>query len=269
MGSREIRGITAMEMDRREFLKLFGASSLVGMLGGWEAVELLAPGEAEARYLAKPEALTAERWAMVIDTKKLDVKTARRCIAACHHVHNVPDIEDPKREIKWIWLEPFENAFPLSNHEHIAKHIKEKLFIVFCNHCDNPPCVRVCPTKATWKREDGIVMMDQHRCIGCRYCMAACPYGSRSYNWKDPRPFIKKGNPDYPTRSGGVVEKCNFCAERLAKGLMPACVEASKGAFVFGDLADPASEVSEILKSHYTIRRKLSLGTEPSVFYMV
>jgi Fe-S-cluster-containing dehydrogenase component len=256
-----------MDINRREFLKIAGASTIVGILGGWTAVEVLAPGELESRQ--SPQALTAKRWAMVVDTKRMDEANARNCIEACHRVHNVPSIDDTKSEVKWVWLEPFEHAFPLSNHEYLAESMKERRFLVFCNHCDDPPCARVCPTKATWKREDGIVMMDQHRCIGCRYCMAACPYGSRSYNWKDPRPFIKKGNPDYPTRSNGVVEKCTFCAERLDQGLMPACVEASKGALIFGDLADSASEVREILRTHYTIRRKLSLGTDPSVFYMV
>jgi Fe-S-cluster-containing dehydrogenase component len=256
-----------MEITRRKFLKIAGASTIVGIFGGWSAVEVLAPGELESRQ--SPQVLTAKRWAMVVDTKSMDEATARICIGACHRVHNVPSIDDPKSEVKWIWLETFEHAFPLNNHEYLAESMKERRFLVFCNHCDDPPCVRVCPTKATWKREDGIVMMDQHRCIGCRYCMAACPYGSRSYNWKDPRPFIKKGNPDYPTRSKGVVEKCTFCAERLDQGLMPACVEASKGALIFGDLADSASEVREILRTHYTIRRKLSLGTDPSVFYMV
>ena len=258
-----------MEMDRREFLKRVGVSALVGMLGGWEAVELLAPGEAEAKYLAKPEALTAERWAMVIDTKKIDGETARSCIAACHHVHNVPDIDDPKREIKWIWIEGFEHAFTGQHQEHIADRVEGTPFLVLCNHCNNPPCVRVCPTKATWKREDGIVMMDQHRCIGCRFCMAACPYGSRSFNWMDPRPFIKKGYPEYPTREKGVVEKCNFCAERLAKGLMPACVETSKGALIFSDLADSQSAVRKVLREHYTLRRKPYLGTNPQVYYVV
>ena len=258
-----------MDLNRREFLKIAGASTIVGILGGWSAVEVLAPGELDSEHRQNPQALAAKRWAMVVDTKKMDEATARDCIKACHHVHNVPDIDDPRSEVKWIWLEPFERAFPLQNHEHTADPLKEQSFLVFCNHCDNPPCVRVCPTKATWKRDDGIVMMDQHRCIGCRYCMAACPYGSRSYNWKDPRPFIKSRNPEYPTRSAGVVEKCTFCAERLAEGLMPACVEASKGALIFGNLADPASKVREILRSRYTIRRKLSLGTEPSVFYMV
>ena len=140
---------------------------------------------------------------------------------------------------------------------------------MLCNHCDNPPCVRVCPTKATWKREDGIVMMDYHRCIGCRFCMAGCPYGSRSLNWRDPRPFIKKITKEFPTRERGVVEKCNFCSERLAKGLIPACVEACKEkVLVFGDLEDPNSEVRGLLKSHYTIRRKPQLGTRPQIYYI-
>jgi molybdopterin-containing oxidoreductase family iron-sulfur binding subunit len=130
--------------------------------------------------------------------------------------------------------------------------------------------VRACPTKATWKRErDGIVLMDFHRCIGCRFCMAACPYGARSFNFRDPRPFIQETNKKFPTRMKGVVEKCNFCAERLAVGQMPACVEASNGAIAFGDLYDEHSEVRELLKENYTIRRKQTLGTEPSVYYIV
>ena len=111
--------------------------------------------------------------------------------------------------------------------------------------------------------------MDFHRCIGCRFCMAACPYGSRSFNFRDPRPFIEKENKDFPTRMKGVVEKCNFCAERLAVGKMPACVEASNGALVFGDLDDPDSEVRELLKNNYTIRRKMHLGAGPAIYYIV
>jgi molybdopterin-containing oxidoreductase family iron-sulfur binding subunit len=99
--------------------------------------------------------------------------------------------------------------------------------------------------------------------------MVACPFGARSFNWKDPRPFIREINPDFPTRTKGVVEKCNFCEERLARGLLPACVEASDGALIFGDLEDPESEVRRILGSHYTIRRKNELGTKPCVFYII
>jgi Fe-S-cluster-containing dehydrogenase component len=269
MGSRKTRGRKVMDISRREFLRIAGASTIVGVLGGWTAIELLAPGELEKKHLPKPEALSAKRWAMAVDMKKMDKETVRKCINVCHYVHNVPDIGDPKHEIKWLWLEPFENAFPGQHQEHIAMSLDGKPFMVLCNHCDNPPCVRVCPTKATWKREDGIIMMDQHRCIGCRFCMAACPYGSRSFNWGDSRSLIKKRNPEYPTREKGVVEKCNFCAERLAKGLMPACVEVSNGALIFGDLTDPKSEVREILRTHYSIRRKPYLGTNPQVYYII
>jgi len=258
-----------MDISRREFLRMAGASTIVGILGGWAAIELLPPRELEKKYLPKPGALKAKRWAMVVDVKKMDEKTANRCIAACHRIHNVPDIGDTKREIKWMWLEPFENAFYGEHQEHLTEQFIKNPFIVLCNHCENPPCVRVCPTKATWKREDGIVMMDMHRCIGCRFCMAACPYGSRSFNWMDSRPFIKERNPEYPTREKGVVEKCDFCAERIDEGLMPACVEVSNGALVFGDIRDPESEVRKILRSHYSIRRKSHLGTDPQVYYIV
>jgi molybdopterin-containing oxidoreductase family iron-sulfur binding subunit len=130
--------------------------------------------------------------------------------------------------------------------------------------------VRVCPTKATFKRKsDGIVLMDFHRCIGCRFCMAACPFGARSFNFRDPQKFINPINKKFPRRMKGVVEKCNFCAERLAVGQLPACVEASEGKLAFGDLYDPESEVRELIRTHYTIRRKQTLGTEPSVYYIV
>lgn len=272
-----------MGIDRREFLKIVGLTAILGLLDK-AGFELLVPGELEAQYLPKPEALKAKRWAMVIDLRNVDEEIARRCIEVCHRIHNVPDFENPRDpkdkvdpkekvrwEIKWIWTEPFENAFPSQKQEHLAERFKGKPVIVLCNHCDNPACVRVCPTKATWRREDGIVMMDMHRCIGCRFCMAACPFGSRSFNWGDPRPYIRpeKRNPEYPTREKGVVEKCDFCAERLAKGLMPACVEVSNGALIFGDIKDPNSEVRKALRTHYTIRRKPYLGTNPQVYYII
>jgi molybdopterin-containing oxidoreductase family iron-sulfur binding subunit len=113
-------------------------------------------------------------------------------------------------------------------------------------------------------------MMDWHRCIGCRYCIVACPYGSRSFNFKDPRPGIDDIDPAYPTRMRGVVEKCTFCDERLARGLEPACVEVCENdEIVFGDLNDPESKVRRLLSEQMTIRRKPGLGTEPEVFYIV
>jgi molybdopterin-containing oxidoreductase family iron-sulfur binding subunit len=216
-------------------------------------------------------ALTARRWAMVIDLPKcFKDEGCTRCIEACHRTHNVPEFNNRNHEVKWIWKEPFENAFPSQENDYTSEAFKDKPVLVFCNHCDEPPCVRVCPTQATWKREDGIVMMDWHRCIGCRYCVAGCPYGSRSFNWSDPRPHIEELDPNFPTRTKGVVEKCTFCEERLAKGQPPACVEACKEkALVFGDLDDPSSEVRELLRSRFTIRRKPELGTKPEIYYLV
>ncbi len=175
-----------------------------------------------------------------------------------------------RHEVKWIWKETFERVFPPDGAEYELATVQDMPLPVLCNHCDVPPCVRVCPTQATWKREDGIVMMDWHRCIGCRYCVAACPYGSRSFNWLDPRSRISQLNPDFPTRTRGVVEKCNLCEERLAAGQLPACVEACKPkAMVFGDLEDPDSQVRDLLRTRYAIRRRPELGTRPQVYYLV
>jgi molybdopterin-containing oxidoreductase family iron-sulfur binding subunit len=113
-------------------------------------------------------------------------------------------------------------------------------------------------------------MMDWHRCIGCRYCMAACPYGSRSFNWADPRPHIREISPDFPTRTKGVVEKCTFCEDRIADGRSPACVEVCPNkALVFGNLSDAESPVRQLLKTRYSIRRRPELGTRPEVYYLV
>ena len=256
-----------MKSSRRGFLKLAGIS-LLGF-GAKPVIKAIA-GKDQPKFSPNPKAFEGKRWAMVVNLKKMSKDAFRNSIDACHRVHNVPNFGNPKDEVKWIWNEPFENAFPGQGHRFIEEALKERPIAVLCNHCDNPPCVRVCPTKATFKREDGIVMMDYHRCIGCRFCMAACPYGARSLNWRDPRPFIKEIDPNYPTRTRGVVEKCNFCAERLAIGLIPACVEACKEKeMVFADLEDPDSEARELLRLHHTIRRKPQLGTMPQVYYIV
>ncbi|MDI6814764.1 MAG: 4Fe-4S dicluster domain-containing protein, partial [Dehalococcoidales bacterium] len=211
-----------MEVSRRGFLKISGLALLV-IIAKPAFDMLFRLGLTKA--LPKGEALVGKRWAMVVNLKACSAKDGcRECIDACHLVHNVPDFGNPKDEIKWLRTIPYEAAFPQQEHEFIEEGLKGRPVLVLCNHCDNPPCVSVCPTGATWKREDGIVMMDYHRCIGCRYCMAACPYGSRSFNWRNPRPFISEVNPDFPTRTKGVVEKCNFCQERLSQGLIQACV---------------------------------------------
>jgi molybdopterin-containing oxidoreductase family iron-sulfur binding subunit len=258
-----------MKLDRRRFLKLAG----LGVAGAGAAPV----ADALARALRTeplPEALAGKRWAMIVDEGRCRAHGAcDACIQACHRGHNVPAVPDPRHEVKWAWKEPLGNVFPERVTPYTPAEVKARPTLVLCNHCENPPCVRVCPTQATWKRSDGIVMMDMHRCIGCRYCVVACPYGSRSFNFEDPRPHLPAEQADYPTRTKGVVEKCTFCAERLAVGQKPLCVEACErigcDALAFGDLGDPDSRVSSILRNGDVARRKPELGTSPHVFYLL
>jgi len=252
-----------MRHDRRKFLEAAGAGALA--IGATRCAET---GHFDAEK-------GGVRYAMVIDLRVCSQhEECDACSAACHKAHNVPEFkDDPLHEIKWIWKEhKFDHVFPNFEHQPLPANVRSKPALVLCNHCDNPPCVRVCPTKATFRRDDGIVMMDWHRCIGCRYCVVACPYGSRSFNWVNPRTpgLIKEITGDFPTRMKGVVEKCTFCEERISSNRDPACVEACPHkALVFGDLGDPNSKVSQILASEFTIRRKPNLGTNPEVYYVV
>ncbi len=255
-----------MGLDRRKFFKIASLGTVAGVAGK-RSMEALARGDAHSS-----DTEGGKRWAMVVDLTKCKTNEGcRDCIEACHVTHNVPNFDNPKDEIKWIWTEPYEHTFPGQENEYMKDKLAHSDVLVLCNHCDNPPCCRVCPTQATWKREsDGIVMMDWHRCIGCRYCVAACPYGSRSFNWFDPRPVLGELNEEFPTRTRGVVEKCTFCEKRLAEGKQPACVEACpENALIFGDLEDPHSEIREILRTRFSIRRKPNLGTQPQVYYIV
>jgi molybdopterin-containing oxidoreductase family iron-sulfur binding subunit len=258
-----------MTITRRGFLKLAGVSLVAaGCQGPLDRLQGSAPKGAST--LPGPRSIGAGRWAMAIDVSRLQDPAVRMRIAdACHRAHNVAQIDSVAHEIKWIWTEKFEHAFAGTTAKHLAERLRDQPTLVLCNHCSNPPCVRVCPTKATYQREDGIVMMDYHRCIGCRFCMAGCPYGSRSFNFWDPRPYIEEINPKYPTRTKGVVEKCDFCVERLAEGLMPICVEESDGAIVFGDLEDETSPVRRALENGHAIQRKPHLGTDPGVYYLI
>jgi Fe-S-cluster-containing dehydrogenase component len=152
-------------------------------------------------------------------------------------------------------------------------------------HCEHAPCVEVCPVKASTHRADGVVLMDYGRCIGCRYCEVACPYGARAFNWEDfngPNPSVPRwGEPEVPRRPRGVAEKCTFCVHRIDRGLAlglqpgvdaaatPACaVVCPVGARVFGDLADPESNVSRLLREHPSYRLREDLGTGPRVYYL-
>ena len=253
---------------------------LIGVLGlgaGFPLFRTIASPNVSAKGIENVSA--SKQLGLVIDVEMcLNSAVRDACIAACRREHNLPqDTNNPERRFRWIWTDDFASAFPEQSHERFSETLKKQPVLALCNHCSSPACTKVCPVKATWKREeDGIVMMDMHRCIGCRYCMAACPYGARSFNWFYPRPDIKgPSNPEYPTRTKGVVEKCTFCAERIGLGREPACVEASKhvaggtGALTFGNLSDPRSEVSRILREKRTICRQTGFGTRPNVYYIV
>ena len=146
---------------------------------------------------------------------------------------------------------------------------------VQCYHCDNPPCVKACPTKATWKEPDGIVVVDYDWCIGCRYCIAACPYYGRRFNWN--RPVVPKAEVTQKQhylgnrmRKRGQMEKCSFCVQRSRNGRLPACVDACPtGARVFGNLLDPNSEIRFVLQNKKVYRFKEDLGTDPNFWYFI
>ncbi len=258
-----------MKFDRRKFLNILGGTAAAGV-----GSKLVYEAVAKDELVESAGKHTTQRWAMAIDIGKFTQQDMDDAINACHVIHNVPKIDEKKHEVKWIWKENFEHAFINKENHFIPKEIREMDVLLLCNHCDNPPCTRVCPTQATWKREkDGIVMMDWHRCIGCRYCIAACPYGSRSFNFVDPKPLMDNMTEKYPARSKGVVEKCTFCSEYIVNGEYikpPACVAATRdGLMYFGDLNDKNSDVYRVLTKRYSIRRKPELATQPEVYYLI
>lgn len=200
----------------------------------------------------------------------------RRCVYACVKENN----QSRDLQIHWIKVLQMEkakgvNVFhsdPYYNPENVPE---EGYFYmpVQCQQCDSPPCVKVCPAKATWKEEDGIVVIDYNWCIGCRYCMAACPYGARHFNWG--KPVIPRAEINRNThylgnrpRPKGVVEKCTFCIQRTRKGLYPACVEiCPTGSRKFGNLLDPNSEIRYIIEHKRVFLFKEDLNTKPKFFY--
>ena len=144
---------------------------------------------------------------------------------------------------------------------------------VACQHCENPACLRVCPTGATYKDDKGRVEIDYDKCIGCRMCMSACPYtGVRSFNWEEPKYALDfaTGDADAAPHQKHVVEKCTFCYQRIAKGESPACMVPCPGrARFWGDLDDPESEVSQLIASREYKQLLPEEGTRPSVYYLV
>ncbi len=201
----------------------------------------------------------------------------RRCVYACVKENNPSRINPQLQWIRVIRLKKG-SLVNLENSEHYydPETVPEPGFMympVQCQQCDNPPCVRVCPVKATWKEPDGIVVVDYNWCIGCRYCMAACPYKGRVFNWSEPNIPAEELNTEVHylgnrPRMKNVVEKCTFCVHRLRNGRYPACVEACPtGTRKFGNLLDPGSEIRYLIENKRVFRMKEDLNTEPKFYY--
>jgi molybdopterin-containing oxidoreductase family iron-sulfur binding subunit len=198
----------------------------------------------------------------------------RKCVEACH-IENNHDRPSNNSYIRVFEMQKgsidFEKADATYNHTVPAD---EKYYMpVQCQQCDNPPCVNVCPVEATWKEDDGIVVVDYNWCIGCRYCEAACPYHARRFNWTKPEIPADEINPQQGylsnrVRPQGAMEKCTFCLHRTRNGRLPACLEACPtGARVFGNLLDPESEIRWVLANKRVFVLKEELGTRPRFFY--
>jgi Fe-S-cluster-containing dehydrogenase component len=200
---------------------------------------------------------------------------SRRCVTACVQENN--QSRDPAIQYIKV-LEMPSGTFDVEQSDHhyddaeVPKDGKYYL-PVQCQQCENPPCTKVCPVEATWKEPDGVTVIDYNWCIGCRYCMAACPYEARRFNFSKPEIPKEDINPNMGYLSNrirpvGVVEKCHFCLHRTREGKNPACLEVCPtGARVFGDLKDPESEISYIIKNKRIYVLKEEAGTIPAFFY--
>jgi Fe-S-cluster-containing dehydrogenase component len=200
----------------------------------------------------------------------------RRCVYACVKENNLSRYPHQIHYIRVLRFKKGSMNFEESEHYYNPRTVPEQGYYyvpVQCQQCRRPPCVRVCPVKATWTEKDGIVVVDYNWCIGCRYCMAACPYRGRLFNWSDPGVPPEEINPNTHylgnrPRMRNVVEKCHFCIQRVREGKYPACVEACPvGARKFGNLLDPQSEIRLIIETKRVFRLKEDLGTEPRFYY--
>ncbi|MEW5962307.1 MAG: sulfate reduction electron transfer complex DsrMKJOP subunit DsrO [Pseudomonadota bacterium] len=239
--------------SRRVFLK-GAAAAAVTVLAPGVTLTMLGAEEAVARPL--DQAVTGKtRWGMLIDVAKCsDGCTA--CVTACSKENGWSTASLTPTDAQWIRKVSVKN--PKDGSGFAAP--------VMCQHCAHPPCVDVCPTGASFKRADGIVLVDKHICIGCRYCMMACPYGARSFVHE---PLIDQK--DFAPRGKGTVESCTMCVHRVDAGGKPACAEACAdsggGAMLFGDLNDPASEIAKRVATYRTTRLRADLGCEPGIYY--
>ena len=236
-------------ISRRKALKGLAGCAALAVTGGFRLVEL---ANADSRQSA---ASSLVRWGMLIDSEKCS-SGCTECVSACNAEHNLQDLGRPETDAQWI------RKLELTDNQ--TGHVSS--LPMLCQHCENPPCVDVCPTGASFERADGVVLVDKHTCIGCRYCVMACPYKARSFvheSLHDQKPWSPRGK--------GTVESCTFCVHRVDHGDTPACVEACNdtgyGAMVFGDLNDEDSEIAQKLASEPSRQIREDLGLNTGVRY--
>ena len=260
------------------------AKALKGSSSSGETVQLMStdgkivevPASEIQEYSIKPkdynprEGFVDKKFVMVVDLAKC--KNALKCQNACNKGHYITG------ENAWL------KVYKMQESEKAAPYFMPTQ----CQHCNHPPCVKVCPVDATFKRRDGIVLIDNERCIGCRFCMAACPYSIRVFNWNEPiqsqleethEHIEEEYTPDFCGKPSvkGTVDKCDFCPHQIVKGELPFCVQACPNdVFAFGDMYEDAVtngsgetfKLSKLLKDRAGHRLMESLGTEPSVYYL-
>ena len=252
-----------MALTRRGLFSLFARGTAAAIAGG--SVWKLSVKNVFAGTLPwRSQAPTNQKWVMVIDLAKCD--GCGDCTKKCNQMHYVPPMQE--------WIKVYE----VSDNPTAGEYYMPRP----CMHCDNPPCVRACPVGATYKRTDGVVMQDNDRCIGCRECIAQCPYSARSFNWAEPphtaAELAASYSPEhmYPHRKG-TIEKCGFCPHMLREGKLPNCATAcTMGAIYFGDELEDAVtnakgetiQLSKVTKRGAGFRLLEELGTEPRVYYL-
>jgi len=241
--------VSAHDQSRRQFLAR-GA--------GVAACLTLAPGVllyTSTHGRAPSEPVSGQvRWGLLIDTNQCATGCGA-CVAACDEENG---LSGTLSETSSQWIRKIDLKNPSTG--------RQVSLPMMCQHCAEPPCVDVCPTGASFKRADGIVLVDKHICIGCRYCMMACPYKARSFVHEN----LRNQKPDVP-RGKGTVESCTMCVQRIDRGGTPACVEAcgaaGHGAMVFGDLNDPTSEIAKRIAQYPTTQVRADLGLNAGVRY--
>ena len=260
------KGKNKKDLNRRDFLKISGGLLGLAVISTpiVEAIRKIGPNNSKKKAVIK----RTNQWNMIIDLKKCEgcvtIGQPPLCTNSCIIMHSVPEGQQ--------WIEVFEEELPGGG---------SFFRPVPCLQCENAPCVKVCPVKATYHNEEGIVLINHERCIGCRMCMAACPYQRRFFNWGEPiipaKAAFEIYSPDFPVPSPkGTVNKCMFCSHLLKEGKLPGCVTGCPmGALYIGeynrDLASNGQEVvklSKFLDERSAYRYKEELGTQPRVWYL-